>query len=105
MHYRGSDEEAEIRSVFSAHNAERGELPFNHEYAKGDPHGRPQADASEVHVHLPVHSLAPIGVFDSGAGGLTIFSTLQQGLPQENFIYFGDTANCPYGLRSQPEIT
>ena len=47
---------------------------------------------------------APIGVFDSGVGGLTILSTLRQELPYENYIYFGDTANCPYGTRSDAEI-
>src|SRR5437667_5068129 len=48
---------------------------------------------------------APIGVFDSGAGGLTILSALRQELPYENYIYFGDTAHCPYGARSDAEIT
>lgn len=47
---------------------------------------------------------APIGVFDTGAGGLTILSTLRKELPYENYIYFGDTANCPYGTRSDAEI-
>jgi glutamate racemase len=48
---------------------------------------------------------APIGVFDSGAGGLTILSALRQELPYENYVYFGDTAHCPYGTRSDAEIT
>jgi glutamate racemase len=47
---------------------------------------------------------APIGVFDSGAGGLTILKALRQELPYENYIYFGDTAHCPYGVRSNGEI-
>ena len=47
---------------------------------------------------------APIGVFDSGAGGLTILSALRQELPQENYSYIGDTAHCPYGVRSDAEI-
>jgi glutamate racemase len=53
------------------------------------------------------HTLAeaPIGVFDSGAGGLTILAALQQELPDETYIYFGDTAHCPYGTRSDTEIT
>ncbi len=49
-------------------------------------------------------AMAPIGVFDSGAGGLTILSALQQELPQEDYIYLGDTAYCPYGVRSDTEI-
>ena len=48
---------------------------------------------------------APIGVFDSGAGGLTILNDLRAELPHERFIYLGDTANCPYGVRSDEEIT
>ncbi|TMD56648.1 MAG: hypothetical protein E6I93_04760, partial [Chloroflexi bacterium] len=47
---------------------------------------------------------APIGVFDSGVGGLTILSALRQELPHENYIYLGDTAHCPYGLRSEADI-
>ncbi len=49
-------------------------------------------------------AMAPIGVFDSGAGGLTILSALQRELPQEDYIYIGDTAHCPYGVRSDAEI-
>ena len=47
---------------------------------------------------------APIGVFDSGAGGLTILTALRAELPYEDFIYLGDTAHCPYGTRSDEEI-
>jgi glutamate racemase len=47
---------------------------------------------------------APIGVFDSGVGGLTILSALRQELPGESYIYLGDTAHCPYGARSETEI-
>ncbi|HEX6541322.1 MAG TPA: glutamate racemase [Ktedonobacterales bacterium] len=47
---------------------------------------------------------APVGVFDSGVGGLTILKELLRELPDERFIYFGDTGNCPYGVRSVEEI-
>ncbi len=47
---------------------------------------------------------APVGVFDSGVGGLTILSELRRELPDERFIYFGDTGNCPYGVRPATEI-
>lgn len=50
-------------------------------------------------------AVAPIGVFDSGAGGLTILSVLLKELPHERFLYLGDTAHCPYGVRSDEEIT
>jgi glutamate racemase len=46
----------------------------------------------------------PIGVFDSGVGGLTVLRELQSQLPHESFLYFGDTAHVPYGTRSQDEI-
>lgn len=47
----------------------------------------------------------PIGVFDSGVGGLTILRALHRALPQENLIYFGDTANVPYGGKSKAAVT
>jgi glutamate racemase len=43
---------------------------------------------------------APIGIFDSGVGGLTVFRALAQRLPNESLIYLGDTARIPYGTRS-----
>lgn len=46
----------------------------------------------------------PIGVFDSGLGGLTAVRSLRQILPEENLIYFGDTARVPYGGRSRETI-
>lgn len=46
-----------------------------------------------------------IGVFDSGIGGLTILRALRKTLPHENFIYFGDTANVPYGGKSKAAVT
>ena len=45
----------------------------------------------------------PIGVFDSGLGGLTGVRELRKRLPHEDIIYFGDTGRVPYGSRS-PEI-
>ncbi len=42
----------------------------------------------------------PIGVFDSGLGGLTVLKSLEKNLPNESFIYFGDTAHVPYGSKS-----
>lgn len=43
---------------------------------------------------------APIGIFDSGVGGLTVFRAIRDLLPGENLIYLGDTARIPYGIRS-----
>jgi len=47
----------------------------------------------------------PIGVFDSGVGGITVFKELRKYLPYENIIYFGDTKHNPYGSKSKETIT
>ena len=44
--------------------------------------------------------MSPIGVFDSGYGGLTILQQLRKQLPERDFIYLGDNARAPYGSRS-----
>ncbi len=46
----------------------------------------------------------PIGIFDSGVGGLTVASAIHTLLPQENIIYFGDTAHTPWGNQSRTAI-
>ena len=46
----------------------------------------------------------PIGVFDSGFGGLTVLRSLVEQLPNEDFVYLGDTARAPYGPRSIAEV-
>jgi len=46
----------------------------------------------------------PIGIFDSGIGGLTVASAIHRLLPQERLIYFGDTAHLPYGEKSPQSI-
>ena len=45
-----------------------------------------------------------IGVFDSGIGGLTTVKALNKILPNENIIYFGDTARIPYGTKSRETV-
>ena len=51
-----------------------------------------------------MHSAKPIGVFDSGVGGLTVVDEIMQQLPEERIIYFGDTARVPYGNKSKKSI-
>jgi glutamate racemase len=46
----------------------------------------------------------PIGVFDSGLGGLTVAKAISMLLPNEQLIYFGDTAHLPYGDKSKESI-
>lgn len=46
----------------------------------------------------------PIAVFDSGVGGISVLRALRRELPNEDFLYFGDSANAPYGSRPTPEI-
>jgi glutamate racemase len=59
----------------------------------------------ESHIHhssFRIHHLIslPIGIFDSGVGGLTVYRALHERLPNEHFIYLGDTARVPYGTKS-----
>lgn len=51
-----------------------------------------------------MNKLQPIGVIDSGVGGLSVLKCLHQMLPHEDFIYLGDTARTPYGTRPEAEI-
>src|SRR5690349_14156537 len=81
------DEEAEPQHVYPARDAERSTAIFD----------------KEQHETM-LKAEAPIGVFDSGVGGFTILSALRKELPHEQYIYFGDTAHCPYGMRSDTEI-
>lgn len=46
----------------------------------------------------------PVGVFDSGVGGIGTLSALRRELPQEDFLYFGDTLHAPYGTKSREEV-
>ncbi|MBR2025920.1 MAG: glutamate racemase [Alistipes sp.] len=48
--------------------------------------------------------VAPIGIFDSGMGGISVWQALHDALPEESLIYLGDGARCPYGARSLDEV-
>lgn len=47
---------------------------------------------------------SPIGVFDSGVGGISVLADLAHQLPDEQYIYFGDSVNAPYGIKSNEEV-
>ena len=47
---------------------------------------------------------SPIGILDSGLGGLSVLNEIRKILPSESLIYFGDSAWCPYGAREADEI-
>ena len=47
---------------------------------------------------------SPIGVFDSGVGGIGTLAALRRELPEEKFLFYGDTANAPYGTKSRDEV-
>lgn len=53
---------------------------------------------------MTIDKTAPIGVFDSGVGGLTVAREIMRQLPNENLVYFGDTARVPYGSKSPDTI-
>ena len=58
----------------------------------------------EQNVSMENRKTAPVGVFDSGVGGLTVAREISRQLPNENSVYFGDTARVPYGSKSQNTI-
>lgn len=53
-------------------------------------------------IHMKAND--PIGVFDSGLGGLSVVTTLRQMLPHENIVYFGDSARNPYGTKPKQQV-
>lgn len=55
-------------------------------------------------MNTDVKRTAPIGVFDSGVGGLTVAREIMRNLPKEDIVYFGDTARVPYGSKSKDTI-
>ena len=54
------------------------------------------------YTHLSANQ--PIGIFDSGVGGLTVAKEIKRLLPNEDLIYFGDTKHLPYGEKSREAI-
>ena len=72
--------------------------------------GCTQASPSPFHckelvpIVRSIASSLPIGIFDSGVGGLTVWRELREQLPHESFVYLGDTMRLPYGDRSPAEI-
>ncbi len=64
----------------------------------------PEKSQNNAEINLDLPESAPIGVFDSGIGGLTVLNALMNHFPQENFIYLGDTARLPYGTKSPETI-
>src|SRR6266566_1160964 len=87
MEQLSPEEVRESHNVYPARDAERSQHAFDTE-----------------RVEATGKTEAPIGVFDSGVGGLTVLSALRQELPHENYVYFGDTAHCPYGTRTHADI-
>ena len=55
-------------------------------------------------MNIDLKRNAPVGVFDSGVGGLTVAREIMRHLPNENIVYFGDTARVPYGSKSKDNI-
>ena len=58
-----------------------------------------------LEINPMIDASAPVGVFDSGVGGLTVVREIMRQIPNEKIIYFGDTARVPYGSKSKETIT
>ena len=54
---------------------------------------------------MPMAPAVPIGIFDSGVGGLSVLQHVRQDLPHEDLVYFADSAYAPYGDKSEAEIS
>ena len=67
-------------------------------------HGRIHGYDQRVNAPSDINSALPIGVFDSGVGGLTVLGALRRRLPREAMIYLGDTARVPYGPKSPETV-
>jgi glutamate racemase len=55
-------------------------------------------------LKIHITETSPIGIFDSGIGGLTVAKAVMDALPNEDIIYFGDSARVPYGIKSQETV-
>ena len=55
-------------------------------------------------THIRTMDNRPVGVYDSGLGGLTVWRELRRALPGESLLYLGDGKNCPYGARPREEV-
>ena len=58
-----------------------------------------------MEINKELRGNSPIGVFDSGVGGLTVVREIMRQMPNEKIVYFGDTARVPYGSKSQETVT
>lgn len=97
---QNSERKEQTQYVYPARDSERSDYSIS-DYSKNDP--RSHASRNEQAL-ISSRRNAPIGVFDTGAGGLTVLAALRQELPNEPYVYLGDTANCPYGERTEDDI-
>jgi glutamate racemase len=67
--------------------------------------GRRGEMSSQENEGVAAERLSPVGIFDSGIGGLTVLKDILRELPSEDLVYFGDTAQVPYGTKSRETIT
>jgi glutamate racemase len=70
----------------------------------GTGNGAELCGAASIGAAFSGEASLPIGVFDSGVGGLTVLRALRLAMPAENFIYLGDTARLPYGTKSAETV-
>ena len=66
---------------------------------------KPSGKVTSMSMEQDISREAPIGVFDSGVGGLTVAREIMRQIPNEKIIYFGDTARVPYGSKSKETVT
>jgi glutamate racemase len=97
---QNSERKEQTQHVYPARDSERSEYGIS-DYNKNDPRSHVLRNEQAL---ISGRQNVPIGVFDTGAGGLTVLAALRQELPNESYVYFGDTAHCPYGERTEDDI-
>ena len=73
-------------------------------FSQGDPHLHMPFTLTQMITPTQTNKSAPIGIFDSGVGGLTVARAIIDQLPGESILYLGDTARGPYGSRSLAQV-
>src|SRR5512145_2389926 len=72
--------------------------------SRGDQESVQEVCASFRQIIMALEPSSPIGIFDSGVGGISVLRAIRQQMPEESIIYFGDQGHVPYGPRSMEQI-
>src|SRR5512145_3236756 len=72
--------------------------------SRGDQESVQEVCASFKQIIMALEPSLPVGIFDSGVGGISVLRAIREQLPEESIVYFGDQGHVPYGSRSMEQI-